>query len=366
MRVPAPVLASTLEPEFLVVPTSSFSCDSPPTSASEEGGTDAVKTSSEILLVKRTVTSSSSGAPTSSTTVSTMTKMQTTVEPRGGASSGKESLRKCNSNDGCCSIESSKNREDDKPRSSGLTSDGRGHVLHPSSSVKNQRSDVTIDLNGVSSPLSPNKRLFTGTSPLNSDVGMPFISKVQSSSSHNSASGRNDSVVTTVNSAAEPSTLAAVVSHLDYAPEKSPVLSTSNHSPCSQSSPMTVISLPSAVETSAVSAQKPTTPTTKKPIILSRRSSRSSEQNIPQGLVVLVPTIEDAKRLIATTGGQSDGHTPVLVPQHMLNEIHSKKAVTQDKLETHQQLLGKRNREVVSPPCATQPKRPAIDSVVID
>ena len=364
MRVPAPVLASTLEPEFLVVPTSSFSCDSPRTSASEEGGTDAVKTSSEILLVKRTVTSSSSDAPASSTSVSTVTKMQTTVEPRGGASSGKESLRKCNSNDGCCSIESSKNREDDKPRSSGLTSDVRGHVLHPSSSVKNQRSDVTIDLNGVSSPLSPNKRLFTGTSPLNSDVGMPFISKVQSSSSHNSAG--NDSVVTTVTSAAEPTSLSAVVSHVDYKPEKSTVLSTSNHAPCSQSSPMTVISLPSAVETSAVSAQKPTTPTTKKPIILSRRSSRSSEQNIPQGLVVLVPTIEDAKRLIANTGGQSDGHTPVLVPQHMLNEIHSKNAVSQDKLETHQQLLGKRHREVVSPPCATQAKRPAIDSVVID
>ena len=84
MRVPAPVLASTLEPEFLVVPTSSFSCDSPPTSASEEGGTDAVKTSSEILLVKRTVTSSSYDAPVSSTSVSTVTKMQTTVEPRGG------------------------------------------------------------------------------------------------------------------------------------------------------------------------------------------------------------------------------------------------------------------------------------------
>ena len=363
MRVPAPVLASTLEPEFLVVPTSSFSCDSPPTSASEEGGKDDVKISSEILLAKRAVTSSSSGAPASSTIVSTVTKIHATVEPHGGACSGKEPLRKCNSNDGCCSIDSNKNREDDKPRSSGLTSDVRGHV---SSSVKNQRSDVTIDLNGVSSPLSPNKRLFTGTSPLNSDVGMPFISKVQSSSPHNSASGRNDSIVTTVNSAAEPMSLSAVISHLEYAPEKSTVLSTSNRASCSQSSPMTVISLPSAVETSAISAQKPTTPTTKKPIILSRRSSRSSEQNMPQGLVVLVPTIEDAKRLIATTGGQSDGHTPVLVPQHMLNEIHSKNAVTQDKLETHQQLLGKRNRDVVSPPCATQPKRPAIDSVVID
>lgn len=82
--------------------------------------------------------------------------------------------------------------------------------------------------------------------------------------------------------------------------------------------------------------------------------------------MVLVPTIEDAKRLIASTGGQSDGHTPVLVPEHMLNDIHSKNIVTEDQMETNRRLLGKRTHDVVSPPCATQSKRQAIDSVVID
>ena len=357
MRVPAPVLASSLEPEFLVVPTNSFSYDSPPTSASEEGGMERVTTSSESLLAKRTMTSSSQDIPANSSAVSSVTRTHASGED---PCSAKEPLEKCKT-DGCCSRDFRKNPQDNKPRSSRL-GDAHGHVSHTPPSVESQRSDVTIGINGVSSPLSPKKRLFTGTSPLNSDVGMPFISKVQSSNSNNSI-GRSDSVVTKVSSASEPVSLAEVVSHLEHAPE---ILMTSNHVTSSQSPSMNVISRPCAVETSAVSAVKPTTPTTKKPIILSRRSSRSSEQNIPQGLVVLVPTIEDAKRLIASTGGQSDGHTPVLVPQHMLNEIHSNNAVVENQLETHQTLAGKRTHDVVSPPCATQSKRPAIDSVVID
>lgn len=345
MRVPAPVLASSLEPEFLVVPTSSFSYDSPPTSsASEEGAKDNTKISSEIVLTKRTMSSSSHEEPVGSVTVSGATKTHTPVEPCDSVHSGNEPFEKCKTNS-YCSVDSNKNPLEDK--------------IHPSGLVKNQQSDTTVDLNGASSPLSSKKRLFTGTSPLNSDIGMPFTSKVQSSSCHNSACSRKEPIVTTVNKA-------VVVSHLEHVPEKSSVLSTTNHVTGSQAPPMTVISLPSTVENSANSVQKPSTPTTKKPIILSRRSSRSSEQNIPQGLVVLVPTIEDAKRLIASTGGQSDGHTPVLVPQHMLNEIHSKNTVTEDQLDKHRQLLGKRNRDMVSPPISAQSKRPAVDSVVID
>jgi len=353
MRVPAPVLASSLEPEFLVVPTSSFSYDSPPTSASEKGCKDDPKISSEIIVAKRKSSSSSHDDLAGTATVSDVVRIHTSVGPRESAASGKETSEKCKTDD-CCSINSSrKSPLEEKPESSGLVSDMR------------HRSEVTVDLNGVSSPLSPKKR-FTGTSPLNSDIGMPLTSKVQSSSPHNSASGRSEPIVTTVNSAAEPVSLAAVVSHLEHAPKISSVLSSSNHVTGIQAPPMTVISLPSPVESSANSPQKAVTPTTKKPIILSRRSSRSSEQNIPQGLVVLVPTIEDAKRLIASTGGQSDGHTPVLVPEHMLNDIHSKNIVTEDQMETNRRLLGKRTHDVVSPPCATQSKRQAIDSVVID
>lgn len=349
MRVPAPVLASTLEPEFLVVPTSSFSYDSPPTSAIEDGGKDGAK-SSEILLVKKTVTSSSHKESPGSITVTCSTKTLKSVEVQDcNSGSGKKGFEECRT-DGCSG---------DKSQPSGPVTDGRGHFPRSPPSVKKQGADVTIDLNGVSLAVSPKKKMFTGTSPLNSDIGMPYTCKLQSPSSHNSNAGRNEPIVTIVNDTAEPVSLADAVSHLEHAPVKTTVLSTDSQVP-----PMTVISLPSAVEGSANSAQKTTTPTSKKPIILSRRSSRSSEQNIPQGLVVLVPTIADAKRLIASTGGQSDGHTPVLVPQHMLNEIHSKNA--EEQLETQQQLRAKRNHDMVSPPCSVQSKRPAIDSVVID
>ena len=177
-------------------------------------------------------------------------------------------------------------------------------------------------------------------------------------------SPKTEAISSALNNSTEPVSLAAVVSKLEHAPEKSPVLSSTCHMTASQAPPMAVISLPNNAE-SSVTPQKITSPT-KKPIILSRRSSRSSEQNIPQGLVVLVPTIEDAKRLIASTGGSSDGHTPVLVPQHMLNEIHTKNAVSEDDRDVQRQILGKRSRDMVSPPCPPQPKRSAVDSVVID
>lgn len=341
--MPAPVLASSLEPEFLVVPSSSFSYDSPPTSASdrhgkEEEGKEELKASSGILLADRAVTSFSREETTGSIPVSSGTRPNVSVESQ-------ESAR---------AISYKRRLSDDKSQPGGSVSDSRGHMSLSSTSDQNQRTDIPIENNGFSSPLSP-KRKFIGTSPLNSDIGMPF-------SAHSSAHGKTEPIVTSLNnSTIEPVSLATVASKL----EQSSSSSTSSHVTGSQAPPMTVFSLPNNVESSA-NPQKLTSPT-KKPIILSRRSSRGSEQqNIPQGLVVLVPTIEDAKRLIASTGGNSDGHTPVLVPQHMLNEINSKNAVAEDEREPQRHMLGKRGREVVSPPVTPQSKRSAVDSVVID
>lgn len=348
MRVPAPVLASTLEPEFLVVPSSSFSYDSPPSSASdrrvkEEGSKKERKTSTETPLADRAVSSSSSREETmASVPVSLVARSHTSVESQDSARGGKEA-----------GDEGSHKRHlfDEKSQSS---HDSHGYVSLASARDKKQPTDIQMDNNGFSSPLSP-KRKFTGTSPLNSDIGMPFTA-------HSSTVCKTEPIITTLNnSAVEPVSLAAVASSVEHAQVKSST-SAGNVSGA-QAPPMTVISLPNNVESSA-SPQKISS--TKKPIILSRRSSRSSEQNIPQGLVVLVPTIEDAKRLIASTGGNSDGHTPVLVPQHMLNDMHSKKAVSEDERETQRQILGKRTLDMVSPPLSTQSKRPAVDSVVID
>lgn len=350
MRVPPPVLASSLEPEFLVVPTSSYSYDSPPASVSSQVGKDEIKKSSEILLDKRKISTPSQDAKNSVTAVS---DVGNAVEPREGQGKRKGSLEMGEA-DSCCSSNITKPRENTAQSSS------------IASSLNNQQTDVIVDLNGLSSsPLSPKKR-FTGTSPLNSDMGVPFLSKVQSLSPHKTPSHRNDSVVISVHSATQPVSVATVVSPIEHSKEVSSVTSTSNHVTGSQSAPVTVISLSSSGETSAVPGKKITTPTSKKPIILSRRSSQSGEQNIPQGLVVLVPTIEDAKRLIASSGVQSDGHTPVLVPQHMLSEVHSKRIVTEDQLEAHPQLLGKRSRDGASPTCGTQSKRPAFDSIIIE
>ena len=344
MRVPAPVLASSLEPEFLVVPSSSFSYDSPPTSASdrhgkEEDGREELKASTGILLADRAVSSSCSREEaTGSVPVSSVVRPNVSVASQESArgSSYKRRL------------------SDDKSEPSSHVSDSRGRMSLSSIPEQSQRTDIPVDNNGFSSPRSP-KRKFIGTSPLNSDIGMPFTA-------HSPSCGKTEPIVTTLNnSVVEPVSLATVVSKL----EQSSSLSTSSHVTGSQAPPMTVISLPNNVESTA-NPQKITS-SSKKPIILSRRSSRGSEQqNIPQGLVVLVPTIEDAKRLIASTGGNSDGHTPVLVPQHMLNDIHSKNAVAEDERETQRHMLGKRSRDVVSPPLPPQSKRSAVDSVVID
>ena len=345
MRVPAPVLASSLEPEFLVVPSSSFSYDSPPTSASdrhsgkEEDGKEEVKVASGILLAERAVSPSCSREETTgSVPVSSTARPNMPVESQ-------ESVQ-----DSSCK----RRLFDDKLQPSGHVGDSRAHMLLSSIPEQNQRTDIPVDNNGFSSPLSP-KRKFIGTSPLNSDIGMPFTA-------HGSTSDKSEPIVTTLNNiAVESVSLKTVVSKLEH----SSSLSTSTHVTGSQAPPMAVISLPNNVESSG-NPQKITS-STKKPIILSRRSSRGSEQqNIPQGLVVLVPTIEDAKRLIASTGGSSDGHTPVLVPQHMLNEIHSKNAVAENERETHRHILGKRSRDAVSPPLPPQSKRSAVDSVVID
>ena len=344
MRVPAPVLASSLEPEFLVVPSSSFSYDSPPTSAcdrrgKEEDAKEEEKASSGIVLADRAVSSSCSREETTgSAPVSSVARPNLSVESQESARSSSYKRR----------------LSDDKSQPSGNVGDSRAHMSLSSIPEQNQRTDIPVDNNGFSSPLSP-KRKFIGTSPLNSDIGMPFIA-------HSSACGKTEPTVTTLNnSAVEPVSLATVVSKLEH----SSTLPTSSHVTGSQAPPMAVISLPNNVECSS-NPQKITSPT-KKPIILSRRSSRGSEQqNIPQGLVVLVPTIEDAKRLIASTGGSSDGHTPVLVPQHMLNEIHSKNTVAEDERETQRHILRKRSRDVVSPPLPPQSKRSAVDSVVID
>ena len=356
MRVPAPVLASSLEPEFLVVPSSSFSYDSPPTSASdrrekEEGGKEETKASAGIPLADRAVSSSSSREETTgSVPVCSVARPNTSAESQESARGRQGAIETASSY--------KRRLSNDKSETSSLVSDSRGHMSLSSIPEKNQRTDIALDNNGFSSPVSP-KRKFIGTSPLNSDIGMPFTA-------HSSVCGKTEPSVTTLNNTAvEPVSLATVVSQLEHTPEKSSSLSTTSHVTDSQAPPMTVISLPNNVESSA-NPQKISSPS-KKPIILSRRSSRGSEQqNIPQGLVVLVPTIEDAKRLIASTGGNSDGHTPVLVPQHMLNEIHSKNSVAEEEGETQRHILGKRSRDVVSPPLSTQSKRSAVDSVVID
>ncbi|KAK2565894.1 hypothetical protein P5673_010193 [Acropora cervicornis] len=350
MRVPPPVLASSLEPEFLVVPTSSYSYDSPPTSASGQGNKEEAKKSSEVVSTNTSTPILSQDASHSCTTVSSVIRVAepqySQCCPKGGVETDETyNCRSSNTIKAKLQVSTEKSSE----------------TLSP---LKTQRPEDPVDVNGLSSsPLSPKKR-FTGTSPLNSDVGMPFLSKVQSLNSVKSPSCRNDSDVTTVNSVVQPVSVEPVVSQLEHHRENSSATLTSNHVTGSQATSVTVLSLSRSVESSPP-GKKLTTSSSKKPIILSRRPSQSNEQNLPQGLVVLVPTLEDAKRLIASSGGQSDGHTPVLVPQHMLSDV-SKKAVTEEQMDARSQLLGKRSHDVVSSSCGTQSKRPALDSIVIE
>ena len=341
MRVPAPVLASTLEPEFLVVPSSSFSYDSPPGSATGEnavGKTVKLSPDSQSLA---TVVSSTSVA-------SEVTTASSVVLSQNSSSRSLSTQPKCVDVQDVCRV----------PRESGKEFDmeaSRGGNCNYNSGVKTH--PPTPFGSGVDegrSSLSPGpKRRLTGTSPLNSEVRMPFMACTP-------AEHGAESVLTSANSAVEPTQSCSAVSS-DTEHPSSAAVSSSNHISSHQ---MAVISLPNSTESSLGNSQRTAaTPVTKKPIILTRRTSRG-EQNIPQGLVVLVPTIADAKRLIATSGSNSQGPTPVLVPQHMLSEMHSKSVDADETFE--QQLIRKRNYDLVSPPGTLSSKRPAVDSVVID
>ena len=155
MRVPAPVLAATLEPEFLVVPSSSYSYDSPPATdrpEKEEDAKEKTKTLTESLLVERVVSSSVTREETD-----TVSSARSHVPPEqpSGAPDGKRVLDECRT-EGSCNI------YDDKSQPSRVSSDSLGYVSLTSLPEKNKQTDTRVDANGLSSP----NRRYTGTSRL--------------------------------------------------------------------------------------------------------------------------------------------------------------------------------------------------------
>jgi hypothetical protein len=103
----------------------------------------------------------------------------------------------------------------------------------------------------------------------------------------------------------------------------------------------------------------------KRPNILSR--NRQGKKDIPQGIVVLVPTIEDAKQLIKSSGG-NQGNTPVLVPQNVLSQFSTNGEAPKSAADSHvtSALPGKRPHFSESNASHSRPKRRHNEPLVID
>ena len=333
MRVPRPVLASSLPPEFLVVPTTNYDQDSPDPStatpskraegsgvSSDNDGAAAVKSLAAIAAEISTTGFPSSKAP------------DCEVIDRGS-----EDLAIVTS------VTQSTREE-----SAGLSYHGHAPVPinHYARDTRNVLSRTSSAATGSYTLTGSSSRglLSTPTSSGSSlQNGLQYV-----------ASSRGQSTCTETATITTSSLVPTKTSEMPGAePAPGQLTTVTEQALEARSQSITVLPM-SSLGSSAKSRSANTG--SKRPIILSRRSSR--DQNLPEGVVVLVPTIEDAKRLIASTGGNSKGSTPVLVPQHMINDIHSN-----NRDRSHEGALisspTKRHFESVSPfsSCGSPAKR---------
>ncbi|XP_001629390.2 uncharacterized serine-rich protein C215.13 isoform X1 [Nematostella vectensis] len=350
MRVPPPVLASTLEPEFLVVPGSSYFWESP-TSGSDQHGNPGAGPS----LGKGVEAGSGDDS--------------LKAEVDGGQVCTSSITSQSQVSDICLSKSSSVSSNCEK--SAARHSDNAG----ANSSADRRREEMNVVFCGASSvrhnggpTISSVCSIATATCNVPTDspvIKDPVMSKSSKSSPLNSAFPQltdpqvDVSAVTRVTRAHKPSPLNSLVTSADTEVSqahmtRSTALRASHASPLNslivglqsgQSSTDTVstalrqtpaithaqadnaadkshhVPAYSLAQISGSECTSARQNTTKKPNILNR--NRHNKQDIPEGIVVLVPTIEDAKKLIHSTGSNKD--TPVLVPQNILNTMNGTK-----------------------------------------
>ncbi|XP_031569675.1 flocculation protein FLO11-like [Actinia tenebrosa] len=428
MKVPPPVLAATLEPDFLVVPGNSYFADSPPSTgtptrekekwtSSRDDKSSYERRNSKDSQLSGYETASTSLADVKKELVETMRSSSvSSMASEGSSRSPSESSisEKCATRgldeskdanplgDKIVRISRRSSQEStvrDKQKDHSAVYSPTTLHKHPdgdsgsldsevtgSSSTRRARPSLLNSLvtdaespNIQSSPISPKRsstRALKAT-PLNSQVTMTELNEMRRSQSLEYTS--NPGIVRISHATPMTSAVQSNQSKTDtprLAPTASPAHSndkiTSSRNSCvhnseSKSSDLSLVTTYSVAQIGNDEANPPLSCTspTKRPNILSR--TRQGKKDIPQGIVVLVPTIEDARQLIKSTGG-SQANTPVLVPRNVLNQFSANGEAPKSSVDKHvtSALPGKRPHNQDNSASHSGPKRRHNEPMVID
>ena len=353
MIVPQPVLASTLEPEFIVVPaTSGMVSPEPPPEGEIVSFPEPVQHSSSSDRDESTWTTPSSDIkqepPDSPDTIDTM--------PRRGSAEdvyvkAVELQMKSDQTSFTTKTDeispygkSRKQKFSECPKSMSYAVTKSSLLNQPFTAVQSHSTTSVIQTTegGPPSSLSPttscHKSMLTAGRSVNSTNGVAVgnsplkaaASDVQTlpSNSHCPISVLNAPAAVT---SSRQSQSLAVTQGVETQEQNNLLTHSTTANSLAEMVAQSLTSLPFVVTANTVAATK-TTPSPRRPNILSRKRDKSEQKNsMPEGLVVLVPTLEDAKKLISSTGRQ--GRTPVLVPEHLAQSFQN---VEQNRLqETH-------------------------------
>lgn len=396
MKVPPPVLAATLEPDFLVVPGNSYFSESPPSSAGEgpreiqhesserrlgeshtqpsvevkkeqiENVVEARRSSSTSTLSQNSETSSRSPSESSeryTTNADTLKRADATNEVVSH-------INKISDNESYAASKSHSNGESHHRLITVVTS-GDSKIPYPTRhaqriSLLNSTNQDRDSLEPASpSQLSPKKspvRLIK-VSPLNS------VTAVTADARRPSLEYTSNHGIVRISSATS-----MTASNNKHVTLESPALSNNVHKTsintyvnCSDSeSDLPIVTTAYSVAQINNDERRCTSPS-KRPNILSRNRIQQNKNDIPQGIVVLVPTIEDAKQLIKSSGG-NQANTPVLVPQKVLNQMNSNGEASKSTADTlvPTTYVGKRAHYSDANMSYSRPKRGISEPMVID
>lgn len=397
MKVPPPVLAATLEPDFLVVPGNSYFSESPPSSAGGgplerhdsterrlneprtlpsaevkkeqiENVAEARRSSSTSTISQNSETSSRS--PSESTNADTL-------KPSDGTTEVVSHINKISDNESSTRARHHRADENTVSHANGgshrlitVVTSGDSKIPHPTRQT--HRLSLLNSTNQDKDCLEPTSP--SQLSPRKSPVRLIKVSPLNSAvSGSGTAEARRPSLEYTSNHGIVriSSATSMTASNNKHVALESPTFSNNVHktsintyvNSSDNDSDLPVVTTAYSVAQINNDDRKCTSPS-KRPNILSRNRIQQNKKDIPQGIVVLVPTIEDAKQLIKSSGG-NQGNTPVLVPQKVLNQINSNGEASKSAAEPTS-YVGKRQHYSDASVAYSRPKRGISEPMVID
>lgn len=403
MKVPPPVLAATLEPDFLVVPGNSYFSESPPSSAGgvvRERHGSSERRSSETRSSEFKKEHVENAEPRRSSSTSSLSQNSETSSRSPSESSERsaptiiDASKKCDAtSEIVCHTNrvidqenTSRDQRTDANTPSKAQSNGDFHksntMVTPGDSKLPQPIRVTPKISLLNSTTAHDKDTSEPTSPSQlspkkSPVRLIKVSPLNSVvTGSNMVEIRRPSLEYTSNHGiVRISSATSMTSpNLKHVAPESPTFSNNVHKTSIintyVNSSHSESDLPMVTTAYSVAQfgndERICTSPSKRPNILSRTRSQN-KKDIPQGIVVLVPTIEDAKQLIKSSGG-NQGNTPVLVPQNVLNHISSNGEASRTTADSQvpSSFVGKRPHYSNSNISYSRPKRSLSEPLVID